>query len=160
MPCWRQWEKKVAEDEMVRKCITSSMDMSLSKLWKTVEDREPWQVTFVGSQRVRHEWVTKQQPKMLFWYYPLGLTTGRISLVERCKFSWLVHLRIWIFITTALLNRKFMWSSSPVTNSPTSWTLYLLSELIVSVLLCERERWEWRGTGKERPDFLCSEVCH
>ena len=38
---WRQEEKGTTEDEMVG-CIMDSMDMSLSKLWEMVKDREPW----------------------------------------------------------------------------------------------------------------------
>ena len=39
--------------------ITDSMDMNLSKLQKTVKDREAW--CAVGSLRVRHDLVTEQQ---------------------------------------------------------------------------------------------------
>ena len=45
----------MTEDEMVG-CITESMDMSLSKFWEIVKDREAWHAAVHG--------VTKNQTRL------------------------------------------------------------------------------------------------
>ena len=39
--------------------ITDLMDMSLSKLWEMVKDRDTWPVEVHGVAESRHDWVTK-----------------------------------------------------------------------------------------------------
>ena len=70
--CWerlRAEEKGTTENEMVRK-TTDSVDMNLSKLWKTVKDEEPDMVHSMRSKRVGYDLVMEQQLQYLIsWKY-------------------------------------------------------------------------------------------
>ena len=57
---WRQEEKGMTEDEMVRWHI-NSMDMSLSKLWEMMKDGKVWRAAVHGvtkSQTLLSNWTT------------------------------------------------------------------------------------------------------
>ena len=45
--------------------IIESMDISVSKFWETVKDRNRCMLQSMGSQRVRQDLLTKQQEKIL-----------------------------------------------------------------------------------------------
>ena len=48
------------KDRDAGKSIIDSVDMSLSKLWEMVMDREAWCAQYMGLQRVEHDLVTEQ----------------------------------------------------------------------------------------------------
>ena len=51
------------EDERLNNII-NSLDMSLSKLWEMVRDRDAGMLQSMGLQRVRHGLPTEQQQQM------------------------------------------------------------------------------------------------
>ena len=59
----RQWDS-----------IINSMDVSLSKLWEIVKNREVYMLQFIASQGVRYDLAARQQKQICMendFYYPL-----------------------------------------------------------------------------------------
>ena len=106
--------------------ITDTMAMSLSKLWVFVMDRKAWcaviqgvaknwtrlsdwtegrpgVLRFMGSQRVRHNWVTE-----LNWTEPIYNMTTYLEKYNSRKFMLLVYLK---------LNQSMLWNNLTKTSS-------------------------------------------
>ena len=104
--------------------ITNSMDLSLGKLQDFVMDREAGMLRFMGSQRVRHDWVTE-----LNWNHMLNEACVLIaqscpSLCDHMNFSspgssihGILHARI-LDLVVILVSREY---SQPRNRTWVSW---------------------------------------
>ena len=108
--------------------ITTSMEMSLSKLGEMVRAGKPGVLQSMGLPRVRHEWATEQPPQRLLPWRDLKLHTNTLKINSslNCKTQKIHQLNAWIPFSNihsfnkCLLCNYYMPSSIPGTGDNTA----------------------------------------
>ena len=97
--CWEQLRAGGEGDDGRWDGIIDSIDMSLSKFWRSWRAGKPGVLQSMGSQRIRHNLVTEQQipeeafsiPDVVFWYerdFSLYLSCNSMNLRRALLATW------------------------------------------------------------------------
>ena len=90
---WGQEEKGTTEDEMAGWHHRLSMDVSLSELRGVGDGQGGLVLWFMGSQRVRHDWMTEMNNHLIHIWdnYKKSVVWPMLSLVtwdNKCQWNW------------------------------------------------------------------------
>ena len=93
---WGQEKRRRRQRMKLLEGITNSTDMSLSKVWVIVKDREALCAAFHGLTKHRHDWATEQQPPG----FPGGSSDQELAWQcrrhKRCRFDpWIGKIPWW-----------------------------------------------------------------
>ena len=138
--------------------ITNSMDMSLSKLWELVMDREAWHATFHG--------VTKTRTRLSNWTEYLGTLVLAVTILDNYKvhrtFCWEETNKDYPFYLPYVINKETWYQDANIElcRSPVTSTLSdFWNKCEISKRLEQREGQNHHEAAMTRTQMASLKLC-